>query len=109
MGERCKLYVRSFNLACPDRECGNQHQPSLTHFMNSETRFQQLGLEFGWPHANTSKLSFLGEKKKKVKIKIMTSSLYLPQISYGERRRVYKCQLSKINGSHRKTNVRNET
>ena len=56
--------MRSFNPACPDQECGNQHQSGPTRFINSETRFQQLGLEFGWPHVNTSKLSFLGRKKK---------------------------------------------
>lgn len=96
-GERCRLQVRNFNPACLDQECGNQHQPGLTRFTNSETRFQQLGLEFGWPHVNTSELSFLGRKE------VMTSSLYLPQISNGERGRVYKCQLSIINGLHRKT------
>lgn len=99
MGEKCRLRARSFNPVCPDRECGNRHQPGLTWFMNSETRFQQLGLEFGWPHVNTSELSFLGKKRK-----VMTTSLYLLQISNVERgrRRVYKCQLNKINSSHRK-------
>lgn len=98
--------MRTFNLVCLHRECGNGHQAGLTCFMNSETRFQQLGLEFGWPHVNTSGLSFLGKKKK-----VTTSSLYLPRISNGERGRgrAYECQLSKINGSHRKTNVRSET
>lgn len=60
--------MRTFNLVCLHRECGNGHQAGLTCFMNSETRFQQLGLEFGWPHVNTSGLSFLGKKKKKLRL-----------------------------------------
>lgn len=83
MGESSGLGVRSCNLACPDQECGNQHQAGLTRFVNGKTRFQQLGLEFGWPHVNTTSSAFWAKKKKKV----MTSSLYLPQISNGERGR----------------------
>lgn len=67
MGESSGLGVRSCNLACPDQECGNQHQAGLTCFVNGKTRFQQLGLEFGWPHVNTSELSLLGKKKKREK------------------------------------------
>lgn len=62
MEERCRLWGRNFNPACLDQECGNQHQPDLTRFMYSGTGFQQPGLEFGWPHVNTS-LAFWGEKK----------------------------------------------
>lgn len=88
---------------------GTSTSQALRTLWTVKQGFSSLVWNLGGHMQTLASLAFWGKKKKKVKIKIMTSSLYLPQISYGERRRVYKCQLSKINGSHRKTNVRNET
>lgn len=78
----------------------------------SKARFQQRAEGFGWPRGSSSKFSLLGREKE-----VLTSSSYLPQVSHGEKGcvcvgrvgGVYKCQLSKMNGSHRKPNTGSET
>lgn len=106
MGESSGLGVRSCNLACPDQECGNQHQAGLTRFVNGKTRFQQLGLEFGWPHVNTTSSAFWAKKKKKLRLQAYICLRFQMVRGGGG---MYKCQLSKMNGSHRKPNVGSET
>lgn len=73
-GKRCRLWVRSFNPAGQNQECGNQHQPGFECFVKRETWFQQLGVEFEWPHVNISEFSFPGKKKKSYDFKLIVAS-----------------------------------
>lgn len=80
----------------------------------SKARFEQRAVGFGWPRGSSSEFSLLGREKE-----VMTSSSYLPQVSHGEKGcvcvcvgrvgGVYKRQLSKMNGSHRKAKAGSET